>query len=244
MSDYIYGRNPVREALLDGRPINVIYILAEGRGQSLVEIVKLAQKAGILIKKLSREELASITRHSHHQGVVAQVEDYVYADLDDMLQLAKQMGEPSLVAILDGVQDPHNLGAIIRSADGAGLHGIVIARHHAVAVNPTVVKAAAGATTFIKIARVVNLVQTINALKHQGVWIVGTSGDGNQSYLNVDYTLPTAIVLGSEGKGIRRLVRESCDFLVHIPMYGRVNSLNVSVSAALMFFEARRQRKK
>lgn len=244
MAEYIYGRNPVREALKEGRKIQVLYVLGEGHGQSFSEIVALAQKAGIRIQWAGRAQLEKLVRHSHHQGVIAEVKDFDYAELEDILALAHRRGEVPLLALLDGIQDPHNLGAIVRSADGAGLHGLIIPRHNAVAVNPTVIKSAAGATSYVKIVQVTNLVQTIEMLKKQNIWIVGADASGEHAYQQQSYCQPTAFVLGSEGKGMRRLVRESCDSWVHIPMFGQINSLNVSVSAALLFFEARSQRQR
>ncbi len=242
MAILIYGINPVREALKHGRTIDQIMLLDGGQGRGIREIQQLARAAGIKITLLARADMDRLVRHSHHQGVIAEAADYEYACVDDLLILAYQRRQSPLLAILDGVQDPHNLGAIIRSAESAGIHGIIIPQHHAAGITPAVVKASAGAIAHIKIAQVVNIHQTIQALKRQNIQIVGSSATAVDSYLQADLQRATAIVLGSEGKGMRQSTEGICDQLVRIPMYGQLNSLNVSVSAAILFFEACRQR--
>jgi 23S rRNA (guanosine2251-2'-O)-methyltransferase len=180
--------------------------------------------------------------HDRHQGVAAQVEMPPYAEMDDLFHQAQKRKEAPFFALLDGVQDPQNLGAIIRSADGAGVHGSISPKDNAVGYTPAVLKASAGAAAYVPVVQVTNLVRTMNALKEAGLWLTGTDHTGDRFYTEIDYKGPLGIVMGSEGKGLRRLVLESCDFLAAIPMKGHVNSLNVSVASALMFFEARRQR--
>ena len=242
MSDYIYGKNPIFEALKSNRKIESLYLQENIKSKSIEKIIHLAQQQNIQINRITRTAMVKLVRHNHHQGIVAQVADYDYWTLEALLTRAFNNGKEPILAILDSIQDPHNLGAIIRSADGAGLDGIIIPKYNAVGVNPTVIKSAAGATAHIKIARVTNLAKAMDSLKQAGFWIAGTTADGDKSFFDLDYTGPLAIVLGSEGKGMRRLVQEKCDYLLQIPMFGKVNSLNVSVSAALLFFQARFQR--
>ena len=181
----------------------------------------------------------------NHQGVVADVASVErYVQVEDILDRAEKMNQKPLIGFLDGVQDPHNLGAIIRSADGAGLHGLVIPKDNSVGLTPAVFKASAGAAAHVPVARVTNMVQTMKKLKKMGLWFVGTDHTAEKSYYEMDLAMPIGIVLGSEGQGVRRLVRENCDFLASIPMHGQVNSLNVSVAAALFFFQASQQRQK
>ncbi|MBN2357209.1 23S rRNA (guanosine(2251)-2'-O)-methyltransferase RlmB [candidate division KSB1 bacterium] len=242
MSDYIYGRNPVLEWLHGPLRVKKLYVLRGISDHFLQEINAAALKKSIPISRLDRHELGRLAGTENHQGVVAQIELPVDATMDDILQKAKEKDEPPLLAALDCVQDPHNLGAILRSADGAGVHGVVIPRDKAAQITPAVVKSSAGAAVHMPIARVTNLARTIDELKEAGLWFVGTDHEAPRRFDQVDLKGPIGIVLGGEGKGLRRLVRERCDFLVKIPMAGRINSLNVSVAAALLFFEARRQR--
>lgn len=242
MRDLVYGRNPVREALRSERRVKRLWLSATLSPPVAEEFLALAAAVNVPTERLRPEDLGRIAQTSKHQGVVAEVEPFAYAEIDDILQRARQREEPPLLLVLDGVEDPHNLGAIIRSAEAAGAHGVVIPRDRAVAVTPVVEKAAAGAASYLPIALVTNIARTMEELKTQGIWLFGATGDAQQDYTRADLTGPTGLVLGSEGKGLRRLTREKCDFLIRIPMHGKVSSLNVSVAAGVLLFEARRQR--
>lgn len=242
MTHWIYGKNSIMEWMEAGLYINEILLTRDSRPKSYGSLVQLAEKNRVKIRAIARTELTELLDNDRHQGVAARVSMPKYAEVEDLFKIAKKKGEAPLFALLDSVQDPHNLGAIIRSADGAGIHGIIIPKDKAVGFTPVVVKSSAGAAAHVPVAQVVNLVRTINELKEAGLWIAGTDHTGTQMYNAIDYKGPMGIVMGSEGKGLRRLVRESCDFLVSIPMQGHVNSLNVSVASALLFFEARQQR--
>ncbi len=244
MSQFIYGRNPVLEWLAADMPPKKILLARDLKGQAVQEIVQLAGQKKVPLQRFDRQALDKMVGHQHHQGVVAEVDKSAYVEIEGILNVAKGRSELPLVGILDGVQDPHNLGAILRSAEGAGIHGIIIPKDNAVGLTPAVVKASAGAAALMPVAQVTNLARAMDALKEAGLWLIGTDDSAQQSYLQSDLKGPVGIVLGSEGKGMRRLVREKCDFLMRIPLYGKISSLNVSVAAALVFFEARRQRQK
>jgi 23S rRNA (guanosine2251-2'-O)-methyltransferase len=241
MNDFIYGRNSVLEWLQSNLQVRRIFLSKETKGNAFAEIIEMGNKRHIQIQHSERQQLDKLVQHSHHQGVVAEV-FFKYAEIDDILDAAKAKSEAPLIALLDSIQDPHNLGAILRTADAAGIHGIVIPKDNAVGVTPSVVKASAGAIAHIPVVQVTNLARTIDDLKDQGFWFYGTEENQDKSYSDVDYAGPTGIVLGSEGSGLRRLIREKCDFLISIPMFGKINSLNVSVAAGLVFYEARRKR--
>ncbi len=245
MSELIYGRNPVFELLhaSDGS-VERVLIVGPTRDQRLEEIQKLARQRHIPIKQLNRVEMDQLLRNNKHQGVAAYVSVPGYVEVEDILEVAAQRNEPPLLALLDSIEDPHNLGAILRSADGAGLHGVIIPKNRAANVTATVAKTSAGAVAHIKTAQVTNLNRTIDSLKEKGIWFVGADQASEQDYTQADLTGPLGIVVGAEGRGLHRLLKERCDFLVKIPMYGKINSLNASVAAALLFFEARRQRQK
>lgn len=238
----VWGRNPVFEWLESGLVTREIFLSRDAGGRTISEILKVAEQKHIPVKRLHPAKLDQMAGTDKHQNIMAQVDLPDYVELDDIYAIAEQKGEPLLIGILDGVQDPHNLGAILRSADAAGIHGIIIPKDKAVGLTPTVLKSSAGAAAWVPVAVVTNLSRTIDELKDNGVWITGTADDASKSYAESDLKGPTAIVLGGEGKGMRRLVREKCDFLVGIPMHGKVSSLNVSVAAGLLFFEASRQR--
>jgi 23S rRNA (guanosine2251-2'-O)-methyltransferase len=240
--EWIAGRNPVIEALRSDRDINKI-IIAEGsqRGQMQV-VLGLAKERNILVQFVPKQKVDQLTDESH-QGVVAQVAAYQYAEVDDILQNAADKGEDAFILILDELEDPHNLGSILRTADAAGVHGIIIPKRRAVGLTATVAKLSTGAIEYVPVARVTNLARTIDELKERGVWVFGTDADGSQDYRNMDATMPLALVIGSEGKGMGRLIREKCDFLVHLPMSGQVTSLNASVAAALLMYEVHRKRR-
>ena len=240
--DYLLaGRNPVREALKARRPINKIVLAEDIDGRPLREIIDLAREQGIPVTRVKRTYLDKMAPGETHQGVVAQAAPVGYAELEDMLAPAGE-GSPLLV-ILDGVTDPHNLGAVLRTAYAAGARGVIIPRHRAVPLNATVAKASAGAVEYLPVVRVANLVQTVIQLKERGFWIAGGDLNG-QVYWDTPLDGPVALVVGGEGKGVSRLLREKCDFLISIPMRGQVASLNASVAAALLLYEVLRQRRK
>lgn len=242
MSDYIIGRQPVLEALKSSQPIETIMILHGTIGGSLEQIKGLSRKQGIPIKEISREHLKELVGDTLTQGVIATISSYKYVEVDEILAIAKKRDEQPFILVLDEIEDPHNLGALIRTAECAGVHGIIILKHHAASVNTIVTKVSAGATAHISIARVTNITQMLDELKVSGVWIAGVDMDGDRFYYELDYSGALALVIGNEGRGIRRLVKQRCDFLVKIPMYGKIESLNASVAGALVMFEAAKAR--
>lgn len=247
--NHIYGLSPVLEALrARRRPIRKILIASGANPSRLKELTEAARRAGISIETRDRRELDELTRHANHQGVVAlamapdnkQKRNSGYVEADTILE---SLGERPLLVLLDGIEDPHNLGAILRSCEGAGVDGVFIPEHRAAGLNETVAKTSAGAVEYVRIARVTNLVRLIEDLKERSIWVVGVEGGTETSYTEFDFNVPVALVMGSEGKGIRRLVRENCDTIVSIPMIGQLNSLNVSVATGVVLFEVLRQRK-
>jgi 23S rRNA (guanosine2251-2'-O)-methyltransferase len=238
---YIYGLIPVLEALRAGRRRIEQILLAQGnRPARIEELLSAARRANIPIKQEKRLQLDRLVSGANHQGVVAIVQPADYTDFEEILANATPS---SLLVLLDSVEDPHNLGAIIRTAECAGANAVIIPEHHAVGLTDTVSKASAGAVEYMPIARVTNMVQAIDELKSHNIWVVGVEAGSKADYTQWDYKTATAIVLGSEGKGIRRLVKEHCDTLVSIPLLGRVTSLNVSVATAVVLYEAVRQRR-
>jgi len=241
-SDLVYGPNAVVEALRAGkRPIEAITILESARPDRLKALLDLAREKGVPVHRVPRFDLGDV----RHQGVVARIAAARYADADDLLdQLESRIGsdDPPLALGLDGVEDPRNMGSILRTAECAGVHGVFIAERRAVGLTSVVAKVAAGALEYVPVARVTNLVRLIEQLKERNIWVVGAAGDAKQSYTDWDWKLPAAVFLGSEGHGLHRLVREHCDTLVRIPVAGRLESLNVSVAAGVLLYEARRQR--
>ncbi len=242
MSEIIYGRNPVIEALESGNRVEKILIAEEVAGHKIAEIAALARRNNVTVERISKQKLGERAKNFNTQGVIACIKSYSYATIEDILHTSAELNEPPLVALLDGIEDPHNLGAIIRSADGAGLHGIILPKRRSVSLTSTVAKTSAGASNYVLTAQVSNLNYTIDTLKKKNIWIVGTDQNAGQHFTEADLSGPLAIVIGAEGHGIHRLVKENCDFQVSIPMFGKMNSLNASVAAALLFFEARRQR--
>ncbi len=240
--DVIYGIHPVEEAV-ESRPRAIEYVaVARDRRDAKVErIVEQCRRAGITLRLMSREELRRLAHTDAHQGVAAVAAARSYLGLDDLI--AQRRGKYAFLLVLDGVEDPHNLGAIIRTADGAGADGVVIPERRAVGVTATVAKAAAGAAESLPIARVTNIARTLEAMKEQNIWTVGLDERGTQLYDALDYQMDCALVLGGEGGGLHDLVRKRCDFLVSIPMLGKVPSLNVSVAAAVVMYELARQRR-
>lgn len=242
MSEILYGRHPVREALRAGEAIERV-LVAEGAGGGLIrEILRLAKGRGVRVERVPRRRLDELTGRANAQGVVALAAQSTYASIPGILARGTTRREPPLVALLDGIEDPQNLGAILRAADGAGVHGVILPKRRAAGLTGTVAKTSAGAASHVPTAQVSNLNYTIDELKAANLWIVGADQEAEQIYYDCDFTLPVGIVIGGEGRGLRRLVREKCDFRVHIPMYGKLNSLNAAMAAALLFFEARRQR--
>lgn len=243
INDVLLGINSVLEALQAGRKIKVIRIARNQSDRRLQQILRLAEDRRIEVIEVDRKVLDRIASSGSHQGVVAEAEPYRYYSLEDILNQAAAEGEEPLLLLLDGIEDPQNLGAIIRTAEGLGAHGAVIPRHGACPVTPAVARASAGASEHLKVAVVTNLVSTMKELKERGMWIVGTDSRAAVSCYDMIYPSSIALVVGGEGKGIRRLVKENCDYMVSIPMRGRVNSLNASVSAAIVLAEIVRQRR-
>jgi 23S rRNA (guanosine2251-2'-O)-methyltransferase len=238
---YVAGRHPVLEALKAGRPINKILVSEASEGGSLLEILGKARAAGVVVQTVPKAHLTSIAgAGSNHQGIIAYVAPHDYADIDDVL--ARQTGQPPLVVLLDEISDPHNFGAVIRTAEATGVQGIVIPKRRAVPLTETVAKASAGAIEYVPVARVSNLVQAMQRFKEAGYWIVGTEVGAASAYTEVDYKGPIAVVIGAEGSGLSRLVKEHCDFLVTLPMLGKLQSLNASVAAGIILYEIVRQR--
>jgi 23S rRNA (guanosine2251-2'-O)-methyltransferase len=241
MSDQLEGRNAVKEALKGNRDIYEIFMLTSGKEQGLQEIQQLAKRRKINIREVDRRQMDQMSRTGHHQGVIASVPAYAYASLEDIISTGKQLNEP-LILLLDGVEDPHNLGSVLRSAEVFGATGLVIPKRRAVGVTPTVAKVASGALEHIPVAQVPNMTDAIKTLKKEGFWIAGGDGTSPIRVMKQELTGPLGVVIGSEGKGISRLVREQCDFLVSIPMAGNTGSLNASVAAGILLYEIFRQR--
>jgi 23S rRNA (guanosine2251-2'-O)-methyltransferase len=240
----VYGVNPVRELLrAAGEGVSELWVAEGGtRGAAFAELERLARAAGAKVRAAPRQKLERLSGTDRHQGVVAVVADFRYAEVDELVARAKGSGRPPLLVLLDGVEDPHNLGAIIRSAHALGAHGVLIPKDRAVGVTPVVVKASAGAVERCPVARVTNVAKTLEGLKVEGIWSVALAADGERPLAEVDLGAPTALVLGSEGEGIRPLVRRTCDLSARIPMSGELDSLSVSASAAVALYEAARQR--
>ena len=243
MSEYkVEGRNAVIELLKSDRTVNKIMVARGDRQGSINEILKLAKQNRIIVTEVDRNKLDTLSETKHHQGVIAFVAPIEYKDVDYILNVAKERGEEPFILIADEIEDPHNLGALIRSAEVAGCHGVIIPKRRAVAVTEVVSKVSVGATEYMPIARVNNINDTIRELKDKGVWIVGTDGSADTIYYKQDLTGPIAIVVGSEGRGMNKLSMKNCDFLVKIPMMGKITSLNASVSGGIVLFEALKQR--
>lgn len=239
--DFIIGKNPVLEALRAERDINKIFIAEGSQGGQMQQVIGLAKTNGVLVQFVPKKKLDQMAE-GIHQGVVAAVAAYEYAEVDDLFAAAEKKNEAPFFLLLDEIEDPHNLGSIMRTADAVGAHGIIIPKRRAVGLTATVAKASTGAIEHIPVARVTNLARTIDELKEKGVWIAGTDAKGSEDYRRFDGTMPLGLVIGSEGKGIGRLIRDKCDFLIHLPMAGHVTSLNASVAAALLMYEVYRKR--
>lgn len=240
--DQIEGRNAVLELLESDKDINKIYITRGELKGSINKIVAIANEKKVIIVEKDKKQMDMMAQTENYQGVIAVVPPYEYVDVEDILKVAKERNEDPFILILDGIEDTHNLGAIIRTAETAGVHGIIIPKRRAAQVNSTVSKVASGALQYMKIARVNNISDTISKLKDKGIWICGTAIDAEKYYYDQNLTGPLAIVIGNEGKGISELVKRNCDFLVKIPMKGQVTSLNASVSTGIIVYEALKQR--
>ena len=238
----IEGRNALTEVLKSGRHIDKLYVAEGSTDRSLARLTAMARDAGAVVVPTDRRKLDQMSPTGAHQGVIALVAAHEYASVEDILALAAERGEAPLIVICDELSDPHNLGAILRTAECAGAHGIIIPKRRSVGLTAVVAKASAGALEYLPVARVSNIHQTILWLKEQGVWVYGTAADAHSGLYRTDLTGPAAIVIGNEGEGMSKLVRESCDVLVSIPMKGHVSSLNASAAAAVMLYEAMRQR--
>ncbi len=236
----LIGRNPVIEALKSGRRIDRILILKDAEG-SVRKIIGMAREKGIIISYAERSTLDRVTGGAPHQGVAAYASDFEYCEPEDILNAAAEKGEPPFIVVLDGIEDPHNLGAIMRTADAAGAHGVIIPKRRAATVTAAAEKSSAGASAYIRVARVSNIAQTLQYLKREGVWTAAVDMDG-ASYIQTDLSGAIALVIGGEGSGVSRLVKETCDFCVSIPMKGGVNSLNASNAAAILMYEVLRSR--
>lgn len=240
--DILYGINPVREALRGNRKAFELFIQTGGTDQRIAKLATLAEEKGIAVRRRERTDLERLAGNPHHQGVVLKVAPFVYAELEEFLSNHKELKEGLFVLVLDGIQDPQNLGALIRSAACAGVQGVVIPKDRACGMTPVVEKASAGAVETVPIIQVTNLVQTLERLKQAGCWTFGLAGEANKDIYQADYRGNLALVVGSEGEGIRPLVRKHCDLVLAIPHYGGISSLNASVAGGIVLFEAARQR--
>lgn len=242
MSGQIEGRNPVIEALRAGREINKLLVAKGAQEGSIRQVLGLARDAGVIIQEVDRSRLDTLAEGRNHQGVIAMAAAHSYVDVDQIFAKAAQAGVDPLIMVLDGIEDPQNLGSLLRTADAAGVHGVIIPERRAVGLTETVAKVSAGAVEYVPVARVTNIVRTLEELKERGLWVVGTHQEGRELYHEARLTGPLAVVVGSEGKGIGRLVAEKCDFMVRLPMLGHVTSLNAAVAGAILIYEIRRQR--
>ena len=238
----IEGRNAVTEALRSGRAVNKVYLADGDTDKALGRLAAMARDAGAVVVRIDRRKLNEMSPTGAHQGIIASVAAHEYATLDDILVLAEKRGQPPLIVLCDELSDPHNLGAIIRTAECAGAHGVVIPKRRSVGLTAVVGKASAGALEYLPVARVSNISAAIRELKQRGVWVYGTAADADTDLYHADLKGPAAIVIGNEGAGMSRLVAESCDLRVGIPMKGQISSLNASAAAAILLYEAVRQR--
>ncbi|MCI5996842.1 MAG: 23S rRNA (guanosine(2251)-2'-O)-methyltransferase RlmB [Peptoniphilaceae bacterium] len=242
MSEYIFGRNAVLEALESERKVEKIYLLKGDLKGSVNKIIGKAKSKGILISEIDKYKLNDMADGVVHQGVCALVSNFDYSTLEDIIQSAREKKEDLFLVILDEIEDPHNFGAIIRSCEGAGVHGIIVSKRNQAPVTSVVEKSSAGAVNHMKIAKVSNISDTILKLQKENVWIYGACGEAKQNYTDMDFKGNIAIVIGNEGKGIGQLVKKRCDFLTKLPMMGKISSLNASNACAILVYEALRQR--
>ena len=241
-SNIICGRNPVLEALRSGREIDRLFVAHGTGGGSVTAIIAKCRAKGILIKEISPQKLDYYCGGANHQGVAVMFASQEYATVDDMFALAETRGEKPFLIICDEIEDPHNLGAIIRTAEATGVHGVIIPERRSASLNATVAKAACGALEYVPVARVTNIANTIDALKQRGVWVFGADMDGDD-YTKTDFDTPCALVIGNEGKGIGALTAKKCDAVISLPMHGKINSLNASVAAGILMYEVVRSRR-
>lgn len=241
-NDVVFGRNSVIELLNSNRTVNKLFIQKGETHGSIGKVIELAREKRIVISEVQKGKLDEITDNQNHQGVVAVTSPYEYCEIDDILKVAEDRNEKPFILIADGIEDPHNLGAMIRTAECMGVHGVIIPKRRAVAVTNTVAKVAAGALEYMKVVRVNNINDSIEELKEKGVWVVGTDAAGNDFLTDIDMTGAIAVVIGSEGEGMASLTRKRCDFLAKIPMKGRITSLNASVTCGMVIYEVERQR--
>jgi 23S rRNA (guanosine2251-2'-O)-methyltransferase len=239
--EMIIGKNPVMEALSSGRSVNKVFASEHINPNTLKKLQQLAREAGTIVQKVPKTKLDTMS-DGNHQGIIAYVASYQYGSLDQIFAAAEKKGEEPFFIILDELEDPHNLGSILRTADATGVHGVIIPKRRSVGLTATVAKTAAGAIEHVPVVRVTNIANTIDELKERNIWIAGTAGESKEDYRSLDGTMPIAIVIGNEGKGISRLVRKKCDFLVRLPMAGKVSSLNASVACSLLLYEVYRKR--
>lgn len=239
--EWLIGKNPIIEAFRSGRSINKLFIAEHLNAKATEEIQRLAKKQGVIIKQVPKKKLDQLVE-GKHQGMVAAVAAYDYARIDDLFARAEEKGEEPFFILLDEIEDPHNLGSILRTADAAGVHGVIIPKHRAVGLTSVVAKTSAGAIEYIPVARVTNMAQTIEELKSRHVWVVGTDMEASQDYRKLEGDIALALVIGNEGKGMSRLVREKCDWTIRLAMRGQVSSLNASVAASLLMYEVFRKR--
>lgn len=240
-NNIICGRNPVLEAVRSGREIDRLYVAHGATGGTVSAIIAKCSAKGILIKEISPQKLDYYCDGANHQGVAVMFASQEYSTVEDILKTAEERNEKPFIIICDEIEDPHNLGAIIRTAEACGVHGIIIPKRRSASLNATVAKTAAGALEYMKVARVTNIANTIDVLKEKGVWIFGADMDG-QPYTQIDYDIPCAIVIGNEGKGIGTLTAKKCDVIISLPMKGKINSLNASVAAGALMYEVVRKR--
>ena len=238
----IEGRNPVLEAFRAGKTVDKLYVQDGCMDGPVRTIIREAKKQDTIVNFVSKERLDQMSETGRHQGVIAHAAAFTYAQVEDILEIAREKGEDPFIFLLDNIEDPHNLGAVIRTAECAGAHGVIIPKRRSAGLTAVVAKTSAGAVSHLPVARVANLPSLLKRLKEEGLWIFGSAADGTTSLYAADLKGPAALVIGSEGSGMSRLVSETCDFLVRIPMRGKLNSLNASAAAAILLYEALRQR--
>lgn len=241
-NDKLEGRNSIMEALKANRTINKLFVAKGEREGSIRQIIAIARQKKIIVTEVEKNVLDSMSSAKSHQGVIAFVAAKEYVEVDEILKIAKEKGEHPFIIILDEITDPHNFGAILRSANAVGAHGVIIPKRRAIGLTSVVSKASAGAIEYVPVSRVTNIAQTIEALKKKNIWVVGTDSTGEKAFFESDLKGPVALVVGSEGEGMGKLIREKCDFVVNIPMQGQISSLNASVAAAIVMYEILKQR--
>jgi 23S rRNA (guanosine2251-2'-O)-methyltransferase len=240
--EYLAGKHPILEAMKAGRSINKIFMSSQAQRHLVQPIMEEAKARGIVVQQVDKSKLDRLVPDVQHQGVVAQAAAVAYVEVDDLLARAAERGEAPLIVLLDEVEDPHNLGSVLRTADCTGVHGVIIPKRRSAGLTAVVAKTSAGAVEYVPVARVANLVQTMEKLKAAGLWIAGADAGAKEGFYDTNLTGPIAIVIGNEGQGLSRLVRERCDFILSLPMVGQINSLNASVAAGVILYEVVRQR--